>query len=108
MTGKHVACMCGQLVSFGMSSGQVRESWECGNNDKANILQVHPSTDICQMKVSVIYLAPCTVHSYWYVCEMQWSWECIIKIDGCLLLLLNIFLSKQNPSALEDKSIMLL
>jgi hypothetical protein len=41
--------VCGQSVSFGMSSSQVHESWERDPNDETNIWQLYPSRNICQI-----------------------------------------------------------
>jgi len=32
---------------------------------------------------TIIYLAPCTMHSYWHVCQIHLSWECKRWVSSC-------------------------
>ena len=85
VTSRQVACVCVcvracKLVSFGMSIGLVHELWERHQSDWARSWQVTPGTNIGQLtnrgnSTTSIPSAPCTVHSYWCICQVHQSWE---------------------------------
>jgi len=51
---KEISDLRGQLVSFGMSSAQVHESWERDHTEQATILQVYSSKRICLLNKRVM------------------------------------------------------
>lgn len=62
-------------------SDQLYELQEIHHNDHKSFWKVCPNLNVCQKStyrnsITIMHLPPCTMHTYWCICQKHPSWEC--------------------------------